>query len=318
MSDFDTDDDIAPARDPLAGDEETAPFRSGFVALVGRPNAGKSTLLNRLVGEKVAIVSNKPQTTRTQIRGWVTRSDGQIVIVDTPGIHKPGYALNRRMMGLVSEALQTVDIILLLVDATAAPGSGDRFATELVFGSGKPVFLVLNKVDLVKNKGRLLPILEQRAAGREFAEVVPVSARTGANVDRLVETIMRHLPEGPRYFPDDEYTDQPLRMLAAELVREQILHATGEEIPYVTAVITERWEETDTLVKVYCAVFVERSTQKAIIIGRGGQMLKEVGTKARAGLEEVVGKQVFLQIHVVVREHWRDNERVLDDLGIEG
>jgi GTP-binding protein Era len=317
MSDFDTDDENAPRRDPLA-DDERPPFRSGFVALVGRPNAGKSTLLNQLVGEKVAIVSNKPQTTRNQIRGWITRDDGQIVVVDTPGIHKPGYALNRRMMGFVSEALQTVDIILLLVDATAAPGSGDRFATELVFGSGKPVFLVLNKVDLVKDKSRLLPMLQQRSSGHEFVEVIPISARTGVNVDRLVETILRHLPEGPRYFPDDEYTDQPLRMLAAELVREQILHATGEEIPYVTAVITERWEETDTLVKVYCAVFVERSTQKAIIIGRGGQMLKEVGTKAREGLEEVVGKQVFLQIHVVVREHWRDDERLLDDLGIEG
>ena len=151
-----------------------------------------------------------------------------------------------------------------------------------------------------------------------LAEVIPVSARSGANVDRLVEAILRHLPEGPRYFPDDEYTDQPLRMLASELVREQILHATGEEIPYVTAVITERWEETETLATVYCAVFVERSTQKAIIIGRGGQMLKEVGTKAREALEEIVGKKVFLQIHVLVREHWRDDERVLDDLGIEG
>ena len=296
---------------------DAVPFKSGFVGLVGRPNAGKSTLLNQLVGEKVAIVSPKPQTTRNQIRGVLTREDGQIVFVDTPGIHKPGYALNRRMMQLVAEALQTVDLVLLLVDATSRPGAGDRFALDLVAASGKPVFLVLNKVDRISNKSSLLPIIESRAAGHEFAEVVPLSARTGTNVGRLVDAVLGYLPEGPRYFPDDEYTDQPMRVLAAELVREQLLLTTGEELPYVTAVVVERWEETDELAKIYCLVFVERSTQKAIVIGRGGQRLKEIGTAAREQLEEILGKKVFLQIHVVVREHWRNNERLLDELGIE-
>jgi GTP-binding protein Era len=296
---------------------DSAHFRSGFVALVGRPNAGKSTLLNHLVGEKVAIVSPKPQTTRTQIRGVLTRDDGQIVFVDTPGIHKPGYALNRRMMQVVAEALSTVDVVLLLVDATSRPGAGDRFALDLVAASGKPVFLVLNKVDRIANKNALLPIIESRAAGHEFAEVVPLSARTGANVGRLVDAVLGYLPEGPRYFPDDEYTDQPMRVLAAELVREQLLLTTGEELPYVTAVVVERWEETDELAKIYCLVFVERQTQKAIVIGRGGQRLKEIGTAAREQLEPILDKKVFLQIHVVVREHWRNDERMLDQLGIE-
>jgi GTPase len=305
--------DTAPAAEPAADE----PFRSGFVALVGRPNAGKSTLLNRLVGEKVAIVSPKPQTTRNQIRGVLTRDDGQIVFVDTPGIHKPGYALNRRMMQLVTEALASVDLVLLLVDATSRPGAGDRFALDLVAGAGKPVFLVLNKVDRIANKNALLPVIESRAAGHEFAEVVPISARSGANVDRLVDVVLRYLPAGPRYFPDDEYTDQPVRMLAAELVREQILLTTGEELPYVTAVVIERWEETDEIARIFALVFVERPTQKAIVIGKGGQRLKEIGTAARVQLEEILGKQVFLRVHVVVREHWRNDERALDELGIE-
>ena len=294
-----------------------AGHRSGFVALVGRPNAGKSTLLNHLVGEKVAIVSDKPQTTRNQIRGVLNRPDGQVVFVDTPGIHKPGYALNRRMMSYVSEALATVDLILLIVDGTSEPGAGDRFAQELVFGSGKPVFLVLNKIDRFKSKSALLPVLDSRAAGREFAEIVPISARTGDNVDVLLDLVMNYLPEGPSYFPEDEYTDQPMRMLAAELVREQILLATGEELPYVTAVVVERWDESDEIANVYCLVFVERPSQKAIVIGKGGQQLKEVGTRARMQMEEILGKKVYLQIHVVVREHWRNDERILDTLGIE-
>jgi GTP-binding protein Era len=222
------------------------------------------------------------------------------------------------MMQLVTEALTSVDLLLLLVDATARRGAGDRFAEELVLGAGKPVFLVLNKVDRVRDKGALLPLIQERTEGKDFAEVIPLSALTGANADRLVDTVLSYLPPGPKYFPEDEYTDQPLRTLAAELVREKILHQTGEELPYVTAVAVERWEETDTLAKVYCLVFVERDSQKAIIIGKGGQRLKEIGAQARAELEEIVGKQVYLQIHVVVREHWRNNPRVLDELGIEG
>ena len=296
---------------------EAPPFRSGFVALVGRPNAGKSTLLNRIVGHKLAIVSNKPQTTRTQIRGVLTRPDGQIVFLDTPGIHKPGYALNRRMMQMVQEALMSVDVVLLLVDASSRRGSGDRFAEELVLKSGKPVFLVLNKVDRVGDKERLLPLIQEMTEGKDYAEVVPISARTGRNVGRLVDAVLARLPEGPRYFDEDAYTDQPMRTLAAEIVREKILHQTSEEIPYVTAVTVERWDETDTIAKIYCLIFVERESQKAIIIGRGAQRLKEIGSDARAELEQILGKQVYLQAHVVVREQWRNNERLLDELGIE-
>lgn len=308
--------DLAGPADPLAS-VEPAVHRSGFVALVGRPNAGKSTLLNRLIGEKVAIVSNKPQTTRNQIRGFLTRPDGQVVFIDTPGIHKPGFALNRRMMALVAEALSSVDLVLLLVDATTRPGAGDRFAQDLVMGCGKPVFLVLNKIDRLKRREELFRIIEQRTAGASFAEVVPISAERGTNVAHLADTVLGALPEGPKYFPDDEYTDQPMRALAAELVREQLLRATGEELPYVTAVVVERWEEADELARIHVVVFVERSSQKAIVIGKGGAMLKEIGTRARMEIEEVLGKKVFLGIHVTVREQWRNDDRMLDELGIE-
>jgi GTP-binding protein Era len=292
-------------------------YRSGFAALVGRPNAGKSTLLNHLVGEKVAIVSNKPQTTRNQIRGFISRPDGQVVFVDTPGVHKPGYELNRRMMHHVSEALLTVDVVILLLDAAASRGAGDQFVEDLVFGSGKPIILALNKVDLISDKERLLPMIAERTQVRTFAEVVPVSARRGTNVDRLVDSVMRYLPNGPRYFPDDEYTDQPVRMLAAELVREQLLQATGDELPYVTAVVVERWDESEGIAKVYCRIYVERESQRAIVIGKGGLRLKEIGTNARYEIESALQKKVYLQLHVVVRERWRDDERVLDELGIE-
>jgi GTPase len=292
-------------------------YRSGFAALVGRPNAGKSTLLNYLVGEKVAIVSNKPQTTRNQIRGFISRPDGQIVFVDTPGVHKPGYELNRRMMHHVSEALLTVDVVILLLDATASRGAGDQFVEDLVFSSGKPIILALNKVDLVSDKERLLPMIAERTKDRAFAEVVPLSARRGTNADRLVDAVMGYLPNGPKYYPDDEFTDQPVRMLAAELVREQLLLATGDELPYVTAVVVERWDESEGIAKVYCRIYVERESQRGIVIGKGGLRLKEIGTNARFEIESALQKKVYLQLHVVVRERWRDDERVLDELGIE-
>jgi len=310
----------APASDSESSRALDAPpgYRSGFIALVGRPNAGKSTLLNRLVGEKVAIVSNKPQTTRTQIRGVLSRPDGQAILVDTPGIHKPGYALNRRMMQVVTEALHSVDLILLLVDAESRPGAGDRFTLDMVAGAGKPVMLVLTKVDRVRRKTDLFKIIESRSAAHPFEEIVPVSSKTGVNIDRLADLIFARLPEGPKYFPDDEYTDQPMRLLAAELVREQILHATGEELPYVTAVVVERWEEAEALSKIYCLILVERSSQRGIIVGKGGLQLKDIGSRARAEIETILGRKVFLQLHVAVREHWRNDERALDEMGLEG
>ena len=292
-------------------------FRSGYVALVGRPNAGKSTLLNRLVGEKIAAVSNKPQTTRHKIKGVVTREDGQIVFIDTPGVHKPGYLLNRRMMSAVHDAILTVDLLVLMRDASVSTGNGDRFVLDLVKQAEKPAVLVLNKIDKIKDKAELLPLIESYANEFEFTEIVPVSALKGDALDNLLDQIVKHLPEGEPIFSEDELTDQPLRMMVAEMVREKILMTTGEEIPYVTAVVTEVFDETDpNLVQIYCAIYVERASQKKIIIGKQGSRLKDVGTKARADMENLLGKQVFLKLFVKVVDDWRNRERDLDEMGV--
>src|SRR6478735_9325682 len=292
-------------------------FRSGYVALVGRPNAGKSTLLNRLVGEKIAAVSNKPQTTRHRIKGIVTREDGQIVFVDTPGVHKPGHLLNRRMMSAVHDAILTVDLILLMRDASVSTGNGDRFVLELVKQSEKPAILVLNKIDKLREKGRLLPLIEFYSKEYEFAEVIPISALKGDEIDILLTEIIKHLPEGEAIFSDDELTDQSMRNIAAEMVREKILESTGEEIPYVTAVVTEMYGESEPdLIKIFCAIYVERASQKKIIIGKGGLRLKEVGTAARIEIEALSGKRVFLKLFVKVVEDWRNREGTLDELGV--
>ncbi|HEY7913744.1 MAG TPA: GTPase Era [Blastocatellia bacterium] len=292
--------------------------KSGVVALIGRPNAGKSTLLNRLVGEKIAIVSDKPQTTRTRISGVLTRPEGQIVFLDTPGIHKPGYKLNRRMMSIVTDALSTVDLILLLVDATEPMGSGDRFVLEMLKRVETRAILVLNKTDRMKDKTILLPLIAAYTAERAFAEVIPLSALTGDGVELLVGKVFENLSEGPRLYPEDEMTDQPERVLAAELVREKILQATGDEIPYVTAVVTERWEQSDEITRIDCLIYVERASHRAIILGRGGERLKQIGTAARLDIERLLGRRVFLGLFVKVRERWRDDERLLDELGIQG
>lgn len=291
--------------------------KSGFVALIGRPNAGKSTLLNKLVGEKIAIVSDKPQTTRTRIRGVLTRPEGQIVFLDTPGIHKPGYKLNRRMMAVVSDALLSVDLLLLIVDATEPLGAGDRFVLEMVKRVEKPVFLLLNKIDKMADKSRLLPLIQSYTGEREFIEVLPISALKNENAELLLEKIFEHLPEGEPFYEADELTDQPERVLVAELVREKILQITKEELPYVTAVVTERWEETENSLKIYCLIYVEKDSHKSIIIGRGGERLKEIGSAARRDIEKFLGRKIFLGLHVKVREHWRDDERVLNELGIQ-
>lgn len=290
--------------------------KSGVVALIGRPNAGKSTLLNKLIGEKIAIVSDKPQTTRTRITGVLTRPQGQIVFLDTPGIHKPGYKLNRRMMAIVTDALSTVDLILLMIDATKPSGRGDQFALDMLKGVRTRAFLLPNKVDALRDKTKLLPLIGRYTSEREFAEVIPISALTGDSVELVVEKVFENLGEGELLYPEDEITDQPERVLAAELVREKILQVTGEELPYVTAVVTERWEESENIPKIYCVVYVERPSHRAIIIGKEGKRLKQIGTAARADIEKLLDRHVFLNLFVKVRERWRDDERVLDELGI--
>jgi GTP-binding protein Era len=297
---------------------KTEGHKSGVVALVGRPNAGKSTLLNQLVGEKIAIVSDKPQTTRTRIRGVLNRPEGQIIFVDTPGIHKPGYELNRRMMAMVTDALSTVDLVMLMIDATQAMGSGDRFVIDMLKRVNTPAFLLPNKIDLMRDKSRLLPLIAAYTAEREFAEVIPVSALRADGTETLVRKIFDYLPAGPPLYPEEELTDQPERAIVAELVREKILRATSEELPYVTAVVTESWEEAESLTRIHCLIYVEKPSHRAIIIGRGGERLKQIGAAARADIEKLLGRHVFLGLYVKVREHWRDDQGALDELGIYG
>ena len=312
----------ADSADAARPEAESAPtrggYRSGYVALVGRPNAGKSTLLNRLVGEKIAAVSNKPQTTRHRIQGVISRPAGQVVLVDTPGVHQPGYLLNRRMMAAVHDALEGVDLVCLIRDASAPTGNGDRFVLDLIKKSGKPAMLLLNKTDRVDDKRGLLPLIEWYSREHEWRAVVPLSARTGDQLEDLVLEFVTNLPEGEPIFGEDELTDQPMRVIVAEMVREKILQVTGEEIPYVTAVVTERYEETsDDLARIYCAVYVERESQKRIIIGKGGARLKEVGTEARRDVERLLGHKVYLELFVKVEEGWRDSPRALNEMGID-
>jgi GTP-binding protein Era len=297
---------------------ENSEYKSGYVALIGRPNAGKSTLLNRLVGEKIAAVSNKPQTTRHRIKGIVTLEDGQIVFVDTPGVHKPGYLLNRRMMSTVHDSILSVDLIVLMRDASVSTGNGDRFVFDMVKESGKPAVLVLNKIDKMRDKKELLPLIDLYSSEFEFKEIIPISARKGVAIDELLVNLKKHLPVGPPVFAADELTDQPMRLLVAEMVREQILGKTGEEIPYVTAVVTEKYDESNPkIVKIYCAIYVERSSQKKIIIGKQGSRLREVGTNARIQIESLLGKKIYLELFVKVVKDWRNKPRNLDELGVE-
>lgn len=292
-------------------------FHSGYAALIGRPNAGKSTLLNRVVGEKIAAVSNKPQTTRHRIQGIYTSENGQIVFVDTPGVHKPGHLLNRRMMAAVHDAILSVDVVVLMRDASVSTGNGDRFVFDLVKQSEKPAILVLNKIDKIKNKAEILPLIESYSKEYEFAEIMPISALKGEATKELLELIVRHLPESDPIFSEDEITDQPMRSIVAEMVREKILRSTGEELPYVTAVVPEKWDESDPeQLRIYCAIYVERSSQKGIIIGKGGAKLKQIGTEARADIEKLLGRHVHLQLFVKVVEDWRNKESELDEMGI--
>jgi GTP-binding protein Era len=295
-------------------------MKSGFVALVGRPNAGKSTLLNRLVGTKLAIVSEKPQTTRNRIVGVRGYPGGQIAFVDTPGIHKPLRRLNTRMMDVARGALREVDVVTLVIDATAPPGAGDRYVRDLVATAAVPVVVALNKVDLLE-KPALLPVIARLAEQGLAADIVPISAATGENVDRLEAVLLSHLPEGEPLFPEDYLTDQPERFFAAELVREQVLRHTHAELPFSTAVVVDAFEEPEApggLLRLHCTILVERASQKPILLGKGGAMIKAIGTGARHALEAFFDTRVFLDLHVKVKADWRDDPRTLADLGLPG
>jgi GTP-binding protein Era len=290
-------------------------MKSGFVSLVGRPNAGKSTLLNRLVGTKLAIVSDKPQTTRNRILGVRNYNAGQVVFVDTPGIHKPLHRMNVRMVDVALEATRDVDLVVLVVDASEKTGGGDRFMAGLVRKVERPVIVVLNKVDLV-SRPRVLPMIDAWSREHASAEIVPVSAVTGENVDRLETVILQHLPEGDPLYPPDYLTDQPERFFVAEMVREQVLQHTHAELPFSTAVVVDRFEEPDEsgVMRLYCSILVERESQKPILVGRAGAMIKRIGTAARQKLERFFDTRVFLDLRVKVRAEWREDERLLDEL----
>ena len=295
-------------------------MRAGFASLIGRPNAGKSTLLNLFVGAKLAIVSDKPQTTRNRIvgvRNVAGERPGQVVFVDTPGIHRPLHRMNARMVDLALDTIRDVDVLVLVLDASVGTGAGDRYVLGLVERASVPVVAALNKIDLIA-KQRLLPLIDWYRRQREFAALVPVSARTGDGCERLLSAVLEALPAGEPLYPDDYLTDQPERVLVAEAVREKLLRHTRAELPFSTAVVVDRFEDAgeDGIMRVFCSILVERSSQKAIVIGRRGSLLRQIGTEARADLERFFAARLYLDLHVRVRAGWREDERVLDDLGM--
>jgi len=294
-------------------------FHSGFVCILGRPNAGKSTLLNALAGEKLAIVSPKPQTTRNRIQGIIHIASekgnvgGQAILIDTPGVHKPDSALGRKMMVEVREALEGCDLVLLIADVTEKSGAGDRFVLDLAKQSDTPVFLLLNKIDRVE-KGKLLAMIEQWRKLHQFREVIPISALQRDGLDILLRRLINTLPEGPRYFPDDQITDQPVRFMVGEIIRERVLAATREEVPYFTTVIVERFQEDEKLLRISAAIYCERQGQKGILVGKGGRMLKKIGTAARIEIEKMVGAKVYLELFVKLRPGWRNSREFVEEL----
>jgi GTP-binding protein Era len=303
-------------------------MKSGFVSFLGRPNAGKSTLLNRIVGHKLAIVSDKPQTTRTRIVGVKNyvggpdqagpTEDGQAVFVDTPGIHKPTHRMNVRMVDVALDAMREVDVLCLVVDVSVKPGPGDRFLLMLLKDVKTPTLLALNKVDLVA-KPKLLPIMDHYQRAHPFVEIVPISATDGTNVDVLEKLFLQYLPEGEPLYPADYVTDQPERFFVGEIVREQVLQMTHDELPFSTAVIVDRMEpaDADKIINIYCTILVDRESQKPIVIGRAGAMIKQIGTAARAELQKYLESRVYLDLHVKVKSEWRDDDRLLDEMGMD-
>jgi GTP-binding protein Era len=295
-------------------------MKFGFVSFIGRPNAGKSTLLNRVVGTKLAIVSDKPQTTRTRILGVRNYPDAQVVFLDTPGIHRPLHRMNVRMVDTALETMGDVDLLGLVIDASERQGRGDSYVVDLVKRAKVPVFLILNKIDLIK-KTRLLPMIAELSKQGDFAEIVPISASTGDNVDRLERLLIDRLPDGQPMYPSDYVTDQPEQFLAAEVVREKLLQFTHAEIPFASAVIVDRFEEAaettgDGLLRLFCTIVVDRESQKPIVVGKGGEMIKRIGVAAREELERVFHTHVFLDLHVRVRTEWREDDRVLSQIGL--
>ena len=296
-------------------------FRSGFVAIIGRPNAGKSTLLNALAGEKLAIVSPKPQTTRTRILGVLHvqnkkgKPGAQVVLIDTPGVHRPDSSLGRKMLHDVHEALNGSDLVLVIVDARGKQQAEDEFLMALVKGAKTPAFLLLNKIDLLREgKRQLLPLMERYSRLHEFQEIIPISARRREGLDLLLGKLLAALPEKPPYFPPDQVTDQPARFMAAELVREQVLLATSEEVPHSTTVVVDQFEEGGKLTRIAATIYCEREGQKRILVGRQGQMLKKIGTAARVEIEKMLGTRVFLELFVKVHPRWRESRGFVEEL----
>ncbi|MGD1214087.1 MAG: GTPase Era [Terriglobales bacterium] len=300
-------------------------FHSGFVCILGCPNAGKSTLLNALVGEKLAIISPKPQTTRNRILGIINvpkqkgREEGQIVLIDTPGVathgvQRSGSSLGRKMMSEVREALEGCELILMIVDAKKKWERDDSFVLDLAKKAGTPVFLLLNKIDLLADKSKLLPLIAQFQALHDFKEIVPISALKKKGLDELLSCVLKALPNGPRYFPEDQITDQPVRFMAAELIREHVLMQTHEEVPHAVSVLIEQFEESPRLTRIAAVIYCERDGQKAILLGKGGQMLKKIGTAARLDIEKMVGTKVFLELFVKIKAGWRDSRSFVEEL----
>ncbi|GAB2573123.1 GTPase Era [Gracilibacillus alcaliphilus] len=291
-------------------------FKSGFVAIIGRPNVGKSTFMNRVIGQKIAIMSDKAQTTRNKIQGVYTDQQKQIIFIDTPGIHKPKHKLGDFMVKIAENALDEVDAIMFMINAEEGYGRGDQFIIDRLQSVRKPVFLIINKIDLV-HPDQLLPMIEQYRNAYSFEEIIPISALEGNNVGHLMDVLTEHLPEGPQYYPEDQVTDHPERFIISELIREKVLQLTREEIPHSIAVVIEQIQqrEDDEKILVQAAIIVERKSQKGIVIGKQGRMLKEVGQRARADIEKLLGSKVYLELWVKVQENWRNRPHQLREFG---
>ncbi|MFJ5564423.1 GTPase Era [Lysinibacillus xylanilyticus] len=292
-------------------------YKSGFISIIGRPNVGKSTFLNRVIGQKIAIMSDKPQTTRNKVQGVLTTNDSQMIFIDTPGIHKPKHKLGDFMLKVSKNTLREVDVIMFMVNAEQKLGKGDEFILEMLAGNPTPVFLVINKIDQI-HPDELIGIIESYKERYDFAEIVPISALQGNNVENLLETLSKYLPEGPQYYPADQVTDHPERFIISELIREKVLHLTREEIPHSIAVVIDkirRDEENEDKIRVAATIIVERDSQKGIVIGKRGALLKEVGIRARKDIEMLLGSKVYLELWVKVQKDWRNKSTHLRDFG---